>query len=135
MALSVLYIPCANENQAQKVAWHLISLKLVACAHIFPVTSIYSWKEKVMNTKEFVIIAKSAKSNFEAVKKEVRNVHSYEVPCVVMWDASANDEYMQWVHGQLGNSMPKHHSVKKSIKKSRSEAKSQAKKRKIKKRR
>lgn len=128
MALSVLYIPCASENQAQKVAWHLISKKLIACANIFPITSIYSWKGKVMNAKEFVIIAKSSKSKFDEVKREVKQVHSYEIPCVVMWEGTANEEYQKWVNDQLGIIQPKHFSAKKVIKNLAAKLKSHKKK-------
>ncbi len=130
MSLAILYITCANENQAQKIAWHLISKKLIACANMFPISSIYSWKGKVMSSKEFVLIAKTAKSNFSAVKKEVKLVHSYEVPCVVMIDAQANEEYAAWVNEQLGITSIKQRvqSITKAIRKSVSSKKNLKKK-------
>ena len=69
--------------------------------NIFPINSLYWWKNKIVDAKEFVMIAKTAKTNFERVKKEVENIHSYDVPCIVKIPVSSNKKYSDWLMGEI----------------------------------
>ena len=40
---------------------------------------------------------KVSKENYEEVKKEIENVHSYSVPCIMKIDVSANKKYEDWI--------------------------------------
>jgi uncharacterized protein involved in tolerance to divalent cations len=48
-----------------------------------------------------VILAKSTKNKFQEMEKEVRKLHSYEVPCIEMFETKANKDYESWVKGEL----------------------------------
>ncbi|MGB9613556.1 MAG: divalent-cation tolerance protein CutA, partial [Candidatus Margulisiibacteriota bacterium] len=52
MKFSVVYITASSSKEAQKIAEILIEEKLVACANIFPIKSIYRWKGKLCREKE-----------------------------------------------------------------------------------
>jgi len=97
----MLYIPCKNNAEANKIAKHLLRKRLIACANIFPIKSIYRWKKKIVNDKEIVVIAKTLKGKFNTVKKEVKKIHSYETPCIAMIDSRANRDFEKWVKGEI----------------------------------
>ncbi|MBW2993135.1 divalent-cation tolerance protein CutA [Candidatus Woesearchaeota archaeon] len=97
----MLYITCKNNAEAEKIARHLIGKKLAACANIFPIKSIYRWKGKIVNEKEVVLIAKSMRNKFENIKKEVKAIHSYDVPCIEMLNTKANKDYEKWIKGEI----------------------------------
>ena len=102
MVVSV-YITCKDEKEAREISVSLLRERLIACANIFPVRSFYWWQEKIADEREFAIIAKSKKENFQKVKEFVKSMHSYEVPCIVAWEVKeGNEDYLNWVREETG---------------------------------
>ena len=93
-----IYITNPTKKEARKIAKHLLEKKLIACANIFPIDSLYWWKGKIAEEKEFVLIAKTKKDNFNRVKKEIEKIHSYTIPCIVKIPVSSNEKYYQWLN-------------------------------------
>lgn len=92
-----VYITNPTKAEAEKIAKHLLKKKLIACANIFPIDSLYRWKGRVVRNKEFVLIVKTTKSNFERVRREVESVHSYSIPCIIKIPVSPNKKYYKWL--------------------------------------
>ncbi len=99
--MTLAYITCKDEKEAVKISMHLLEKRLIACSSIFPIRSIYRWEGKMQDEKEYAIMAKTNRGNFEKIKLEVRKVHSYDVPCILKIDAEANKEYEEWVNGEV----------------------------------
>ena len=94
----IVYITCRDEKEAKKISTHLLKKRLIACANIFPVKSLYWWKNKITEENEYVIIAKSKREKFKNIKEQTKNIHSYDVPCIECWDvADVDKEYLQWI--------------------------------------
>ncbi len=93
------YITCKDREEAKKISGHLISRKLVKCTNMFPMESMYPWKGKLVEDKEFVVLAKTAVVDREKIRSEVKKIHSYEIPCIIFLDADANKEYLDWLSG------------------------------------
>jgi periplasmic divalent cation tolerance protein len=91
------YITCKNKAEAKKIANALLKKKLIACANIFPVDSLYKWKGKLNSDKEAVLLAKTNKD----IAKEVKKLHSYECPCIIKINAAANKEFANWLNAEL----------------------------------
>ena len=51
MPLIFVYITNPTGTEAKRIARHLIKKKLIVCANIFPIESIYPWKGKIANEK------------------------------------------------------------------------------------
>ena len=96
-----VYIANPTKREARKIAKFLLKKRLIACANIFPIESLYWWKRKIENEKEFVLIAKTTKENFEKVKKEVEKIHSYSIPCIVKIPVSSDKKYFDWLKGEI----------------------------------
>lgn len=97
-----IYITFPNKQSATKIAKYLVSKRLIACANISgPIASIYRWKDKMVNEKEFVLIAKTISKNFRAVQKEVERIHPYTIPCIVKIPVSSNKKYFDWLKGEI----------------------------------
>lgn len=97
----LVYIICKDKAEAKKIANALIKKKLIACANIFPIDSLYMWKGKLQSDKETVLLAKTSNSKDKAVEKEVKKLHSYDVPCIIKINATANKSYQNWLNAQL----------------------------------
>ena len=55
--ISVIFTTINNEQDARKIANFLIEEQIVACVNIIPnVESIYKWKGKIEEEKEFILL-------------------------------------------------------------------------------
>ena len=93
-----VYITCKDLKEAKLIASHLLEKKLIACANIFPITSMFHWQGKVVDESEAAMLCKARKEGFERIKEEVKQLHSYDIPCIVAlpWHGS-DDEFKKWV--------------------------------------
>ena len=93
-----VYITCKDMKEAKLIASHLLEKRLIACANIFPTTSMYRRQGKVVDETEIAMLCKARKDSFEKIKEEVKQLHSYEIPCIVAlpWHGSSED-YRKWV--------------------------------------
>ena len=99
--MTLAYITCKDKKEAEKISMLLLKKRLIACANIFPVRSMYWWKGKVAKDNENVIIAKTNNKNFKRLESEVKKVHSYNIPCILVIDSKANKDYEQWADKQI----------------------------------
>jgi len=97
MAFILVYITNPSKKDAKELALYLLKRKLVACANIFPIDSLYWWKGKIEESKEYVLIVKTKKENWNKIKTEVKKIHSYTTPCIAKINVSANKEYEDWL--------------------------------------
>jgi periplasmic divalent cation tolerance protein len=97
--MRLVYITCRDEKEAEFISNTLIEKKIAACTNIFPVKSIFMWKGKLQKQREAVVIAKT-KEKFNRIKKEVENIHSYEVPCIISFTVDSNKKFLNWVNQQ-----------------------------------
>ena len=99
--MTLAYIICKDGIEAEKISMHLLKKRLIVCANIFPVRSMYRWKKKISNEAENVVIAKTNNKNFGKVVSEVKKIHSYQIPCILKLDSIANKEYDKWAEKEM----------------------------------
>ena len=93
-----IYMTSKDEAEAKKISRYLTGEKLVACVNYFPIKSIYWWKGEVEESQEIALIAKTRVELVDRVIERVKQLHSYEVPCVVSWIIEkGNPEYLEWI--------------------------------------
>lgn len=100
--MALIYITCKDKREAEKISLHLLKKRLIACANIFPIQSRYWWNKKIVNGSEFAIIAKTNSKNFKKAESEIKKMHSYRIPCILMINAAANKEYKAWADKEMG---------------------------------
>jgi periplasmic divalent cation tolerance protein len=94
---------CDSEEQAASIARNLVEQRLAACVNILPgARSIYRWKEQVEIAAEWLLVIKSRRDLFGAVRAEIVRLHSYEVPEVIALPVvDGADSYLAWLDGEL----------------------------------
>ena len=97
----LIYVPCKNRNESERISKFLLRNKLIACANIFPINSLYNLKGKIKKVNEIIMIAKTNNKNFSDCVKEIKRLHSYEVPCIIKLEGKSNKEYFDWVEKEL----------------------------------
>ena len=71
---------------------------LAACVNIIPVESVYRWEGKLCEDREHLLIIKTVTSNADSVMHEIRNLHSYELPEMIVLPVSGGYlPYLQWL--------------------------------------
>ncbi len=95
---SIVYITAGNMDEAKMIGRSLVEERLAACANIFPISSIYRWKGNVEEASEFGIILKTKSHRIKAIERKVKDLHSYEVPCIVSFKLDdGSDDYLKWI--------------------------------------
>lgn len=98
----IIYIPCKDKAEAKKISKSLLEQKLIACANLLDAESMYRWEGKITEDTECIIFAKTKKENYEKVKDAVKELHSYDCPCIAAINiAEINPEYKKWLAGQF----------------------------------
>ncbi|MEQ8360696.1 MAG: divalent-cation tolerance protein CutA [Cytophagales bacterium] len=95
--MKVVYITFPNKKSAKEIARLLLEKKLIACANIYAIDSLYTWKGEIADESEYVLWAKTNRENLKDIEKLVQANHQYEVPCIVNFDVEANSAYANWV--------------------------------------
>ncbi len=87
-----------SKENATKVARKLLERKLCACVNIMNVNSVYTWKGRVQNGREFLCLFKTTTPNLANLKREIISLHPYEVPEVVeLKMQSISSDYLEWM--------------------------------------
>jgi periplasmic divalent cation tolerance protein len=87
-----------TKENAEVISRVLLEKKLVACVQSATIQSAYHWEGKIIQSEEIRLHIKSRRSLFETIQKEIANLHTYDVPEIIMVPmAGANPEYLQWI--------------------------------------
>ncbi len=99
--LRFVYITTSDKKEAQKIGRAIVEEKLAACANIIDgMESIYHWKGKVESGSECILVFKTTYSNISKLSVRVKELHSYEVPCIIsinLAEQEGNEEYLDWI--------------------------------------
>lgn len=100
----IVLITTKSKQEAEKIAQQLLGKQLVACANIIgPVFSFFRWSGNIEKTEEYIALMKSRKDLFKKLEKNVKALHSYEVPEIVAIPiVEGSKPYMVWLESCLG---------------------------------
>lgn len=87
---------------ARRLARAVVEDRLAACANILPgMTSVYHWQGKIEEAEEAVIVFKTRAGLFPALEARVKELHSYETPCIVALPVEAGHApYLEWIRAE-----------------------------------
>lgn len=95
---SMLYTTTGSEEEAEKISNGLLERRLVACANIFPIRSLYWWKGEIEKSQEFAIIFKTRTELLKDAMAAIKELHSYDVPCLMCYEYVLGDkDYLNWI--------------------------------------
>ncbi len=84
------------------MAQELLTNKLIACATFFPTTSMYHWQGAIEESSEWILLCKTTPQQVAAAREKITSLHSYEIPCILTFDAHSTPEYFVWACGAVG---------------------------------
>jgi len=95
----LVYMTAGSVEEAKAIGASLTKKRLAACVNILPgMISQYHWKKAVATEEETVLIAKTRSDLAGALTSHVRDIHSYECPCVITLSITdGNPEFLKWI--------------------------------------
>ena len=93
------YMTAANMQEARKLMDILVEKKLAACVNILGgIESCYTWGGKSKRAREVALIAKTRKSLLPKLVAKIKEMHSYENPCIIAFPiAGGNEDFLKWI--------------------------------------
>jgi len=101
--LLVVYVTCADLDEARRIGRALVEERLAACVNLHPHESIYRWQGAVEQGTEVALLAKTTRAAWPALEARVRALHSDTLPCIVAWRlAEGLADYCDWIAESVG---------------------------------
>ena len=100
MNVLVVMVTTSNQDEAVKIADHVVGARLAACASTIPtVRSIYRWEGKIMNDQESLVLIKTTSDKYAALQETIQALHSYKMPEILALSvAEGLPPYLEWVN-------------------------------------
>lgn len=95
----VVFMTASNGEEAARLAEMLVGAHLAACVQILPeMESVYRWQGKVERAPEILLLAKTTRSKFDELEREVRALHSYDTPEIIAVPVvTGSAPYLEWL--------------------------------------
>ncbi len=99
--LRLVYITTKDKKEARSIGKTLVEEQLTACVNIIDgMESIYRWEGEIQEANECILIAKTPYHNVKELTERVKELHSYDCPCIISLQLSeqeGNEAYQQWL--------------------------------------
>lgn len=96
-----VYVTAPDLDTAKRIVRALLEKRLVACANLFPIHSMYRWEGKLQEDAEVAVFLKTRRALVPDVAKAVAEVHPYTTPCAVGFDlGEGHGPYYDWVDAE-----------------------------------
>lgn len=87
-----------NLEIAKEITKALLEKKLVCSVQQKEITSTWWWNNELESSKEYLLEMKTKKSLYKEVEKEIRKLHTYDVPEIYAEEIKEGlPEYFKWI--------------------------------------
>ena len=97
-----VYMTVGSFEEAKSIGQILVGQNLAACVNLLEnMTSIYNWEDKMEESQEVIMIAKTRKTLMPKLIKKVNSLHSYDCPCILELPIQGgNPNFLSWIKSQ-----------------------------------
>jgi periplasmic divalent cation tolerance protein len=96
----LVLVTCGTPAEGRLIARSVVGKRLAACVNLVlsPVDSYYTWKGKLENAREYLLLIKTAVKRVPALEKEVKRLHTYDLPEFLALPISeGSTKYLSWL--------------------------------------
>jgi len=100
----VVLVTCGTLSESRRIARRVVQKKLAACVNVLlsPMNSYYTWKGKLEVAREYLLVMKTTVKRMPQLEKEVKRLHSYEVPeFIALAVAAGSKDYLAWLESSV----------------------------------
>lgn len=97
--IAVIFSNFASQESAKKVAKQLMDENLATCANIMASHyAIYPWDDQIQEEEETATLFKTPIEKREALVERLREIHPYDLPPIISYEAEATEDYVKWLN-------------------------------------
>jgi len=95
----LVYVTLPDRETARSFSDTLVRERLAACANILDgASSVYWWNDALETATESICLLKTTRARFPELLDRAREIHPYEVPCIVAWPLErGNNDFFDWI--------------------------------------
>ncbi len=95
----VVLVTMPTPERAAEMARAVVEERLAACGNVVPgLRSIYRWEGKLEDEPEALLLLKTTRDRFEALRARILALHPYQVPEVIALPVEAGSApYLAWI--------------------------------------
>ena len=98
MKYCMIEVAFGIKKEANKAVDELLNKRLVASCQILESNSIWNWKQKREQSKEYIVLMKTQFYLQNKIYNVIKNIHSYECfEFAVFKLSSCNEDYLNWI--------------------------------------
>src|SRR5512146_3053978 len=100
----VVLVTAPTAEKAAELARAVVEERLAACGNVVPgLRSIYRWEGEVHDDAEALLVLKTTRARFDALRDRVLALHPYDVPEVIAVAVEAGSAaYLAWIAAETG---------------------------------
>lgn len=105
MDVMFVYVTAKDSDEARMIGETVVSERLAACANFLGgIESVYWWQGRLCRDDETAIIIKTSAERKPALIERIRELHSYECPCIVCLPIDGgNRDFLNWIAAETGH--------------------------------
>lgn len=93
-----IYATAPSDAAARALARALLERRLVACANLVPIGSLYWWQGAIEEAREVALFLKTTRDKADAAVAALAEAHEHDVPCaVVLPHVGGHEPYRAWI--------------------------------------
>lgn len=102
MSVLICLTTCPDADSAGRIATALVDERLAACVNVVPgLRSTYRWQGEVTRGDELLLIIKTSRDRFDALRERLPMLHPHELPELVAVEAADGlAAYLDWVRAE-----------------------------------
>lgn len=94
----MIYLTTDSEEEAERISKDLLRNRLIACANMFPIRSLYRWEGRIERNEEIGVMCKTRTELLNSAIERIKQIHSYEIPCIVSYRIEkGHKDYLEWI--------------------------------------
>lgn len=93
---------CPDPETAARIARALVEERLAACVNrLTGMDSTYRWQGNILDEREVLLVIKTTRERFGALRQRLVELHPYEVPELVALEIrDGHRPYLDWIAAQ-----------------------------------
>jgi periplasmic divalent cation tolerance protein len=100
---AIVVLSTAPRDGGKVIARTLVTEHLAACVNILETQSLFRWEGEMNHEEEDLLIIKSRSENVQKIMDRIRQLHSYELPeIIVLPIIDGYAPYLQWIGQETG---------------------------------
>jgi periplasmic divalent cation tolerance protein len=99
----IVFCNCGSREEAARLAHSIVTEGAAACVNIVPaIESVYRWEGKIESAQEVLLLIKTTREQFAALRDLIVKLHSYDTPEVIAAPVVAGlEKYLQWMGANI----------------------------------